>query len=197
MRFASWITILAILGASAWASAATPTANVDSCGIEWNQVQALPDFADQLVRWQALAPKCAKSGIYEVRLAGLLTLAGRYDEAREAVRSGLALDTPFRKELLGARAAISLNTMQLADAQKQYQALISSYPDYFDGYCGMGALRLMERKFPEAVDYSPLFKNMSGNIQLHRLGLIRYRDLSRICASCQLRHKYSACDSAE
>ena len=153
MRFVSWVAMLGMLGSSAWAGASTAMANADTCTAEWSQVGALPDFADQLVRWQALAPKCAKSGIYEARLAGLLTLTGDYDKAREAVRDGLALDTPFKKELLGAKAAISLNTMQLADAQKQYQALITSYPDYFDGYCGMGALRLMERKFPEAVDY--------------------------------------------
>lgn len=127
--------------------------NANTCDAEWTQVQALPHFPDQLARWQALAPKCAGSGLYEVRLTGLLTVTGRYDEARQAVRGGLALNTAYKKELLGADAAISLNTMQLADAQKQYQALIASYPDYFDGYCGMGALMLMERKFPQAVDY--------------------------------------------
>jgi len=152
MRFASWVTILAMLGGSAGARTATPT-TVDTCDTEWSQVQALPNWTDQLARWQQLAPKCAKSGLYEVRLTGLLTVTGQYEEATKAVRGGLALDTPYRKELLGARAAISLSTLQLADAQKQFQALIASYPDYFDGYCGMGALMVMERKFPEAVDY--------------------------------------------
>ena len=153
MRFAIWVTILAMLGGSAGARTARPARNVDTCDTELSQVQALPNRTDQLARWRQLAPKCAKSGLYEVRLAELLTLTGRYEEATQAVRDGLALDTPYRKELLGARAAISLNMLHLANAQKQYQALIASYPDYFDGYCGMGALMLMERKFPEAVDY--------------------------------------------
>lgn len=186
MRFASWVTILAMLGGSAWASAATATGNADTCEAEWSQVEALPGFADQLVRWRALAPKCARSGLYEVRLAGLLTETSRYDEAREAVRSGLDLDTPYRKELLGARAAISLNTMQLADAQKQYQTLIASYPDYFDGYCGMGALMLMERKFREAVDYL----NQAAR---HQQSWIIYRHLT--IAYAQLHQHKEAVDA--
>jgi tetratricopeptide (TPR) repeat protein len=63
------------------------------------------------------------------------------------------LNTPYKKELLGADAAITLNMMQLDKAQQQYQALIDSYPDYFDGYCGMGAVMLERRKFAEALDY--------------------------------------------
>lgn len=151
-RLAAWVVILAMLG-SRWASGATTVSNVSTCEAEWSQVLELPHFSDQLARWQAAAPKCAGNGLYEVRLTGLLTVTGRYNEARQAVRAGLALNTPYKKELLGADAAISLNTMQLADAQKQYQVLIASYPDYFDGYCGMGALRLMERRFTEAVTY--------------------------------------------
>ena len=153
MRIAGWVTALAVLGGSTWATAATTMSNVNTCDGEWSQVQTLPHFPDQLARWQALGPRCAKTGLYEVRLAGLLTLVGRYNEARDAVHTGLALDTPYKKQLLSARAAIALNTLQFADAQKQYQALITTYPDYFDGYCGMGALMLMERKFPEAVQY--------------------------------------------
>ena len=153
MLLARWVAIVAMLGGSAAARAATPTTNVDTCDTEWSQVLALPNRTDQIARWRHLAPKCAKSGLYEVRLTGLLTVTGQYEEATEAVRGGLALDTPYRKDLLGARAAISLSKLQLADAQKQYQALIASYPDYFEGYCGMGALMVMERKFPEAVDY--------------------------------------------
>lgn len=153
MRITGWVVMLAALAGASLTPAATTTSNVNTCDGEWSQVAALPQFQDRLARWRALAPKCARSGLYEVRLAGLLTLVGRYDEAKQAVHTGLALGTPYKKQLLSAMAAIALNTMRLADAKKEYQALIASYPDYFDGYCGMGALMLMERKFPEAVDY--------------------------------------------
>lgn len=153
MRIAGWIAILAVLGGSTCATAATTMSNANTCDTEWTQVEALPHFQDRLARWQALAPKCAKSGIYEARLATLLTLVGQYDEARKAARAGLALDTPYRKQLLATEAGIALNQGQLADAKKEYQALIASYPDYYDGYCGMGALMLVERKFPQAVTY--------------------------------------------
>ena len=170
-RLLGWVAILGTLAGCGWASAATAVCTVNTCEAEWGQVQALPRFPDQLARWQALAPECAGSGLYEVRLTGLLTVTGRYGEARQAARAGLALNTPYRKELLAANAAISLNTMQLADAQKQYQALIASYPDYFDGYCGMGALMLMERRFPDAIAYL-------NQAALHQQSWIIYRHLT-------------------
>jgi tetratricopeptide (TPR) repeat protein len=147
------LAVLAVLGAAPSATAVTNIVNVNICDAEWTAVEALPRFADRVSRWQALAPKCARSGLYEARLATLETLFGRYDEAREAVRAGLALDSPYKKELLSTMAGVALNQGQLADAQKQYQALITSYPNYYDGYCGIGAIMLIERKFPEAVRY--------------------------------------------
>lgn len=153
MRIVCCIATLVVLGGSTWATAATTMSNVNTCDTEWTQVEALPHFPDRLARWRTLAPQCAKTGIYEARLAALLTLVGRYEEAREAVRAGLALDSPYKKQLLSTMAGISLNTGQLSEAQREFQALIAAYPDYFDGYCGMGALMLMERKLPEAVRY--------------------------------------------
>lgn len=153
MRLAGSVAILVLLGGSTCATAAATMSDVNTCEGQWRQIEALPHLPDRLGHWQALAPKCAKSGLYEARLAALLTLAGRYDEARETVRAGLALNTPYKTQLLSVRAEIALNAMQLADAKRQYQALIASYPDYYAGYCGMGALMLMEQKFPEAVHY--------------------------------------------
>jgi tetratricopeptide (TPR) repeat protein len=153
VRIAGWIAMLAVLGTSRSATAVTNMVNVDICDAEWTQVEALPGFADRLSRWRALAAKCANSGMYEARLATLQTLLGWYDEARGTVRAGLALDTPYKKNLLSTMAGIALNQGQLVDAQRQYQALIVSYPDYFDGYCGMGTIMLTERKFAEAIRY--------------------------------------------
>ena len=110
--------MLAVLGTSQSATAATNIVNANICEAKWTQVEALPHFADRLSRWQALAPKCAKSGLYEARLATLQTLLGRYDEARETVRVGVALDTPYKKTLLSTMAAVALSQGQLADAQK-------------------------------------------------------------------------------
>jgi hypothetical protein len=77
VRIAGWIAMLAVLGTSRSATAATNIVNANICDTEWTQVEALPRFADRLSRWQALAPKCAKSGLYEARLATLQTLLGR------------------------------------------------------------------------------------------------------------------------
>lgn len=147
------LAMLAVLGTAQSATAVTNIINVNICDAEWTEVEALPRFADRLSRWQAVAPKCARSGLYEARLAALQTLLGRYDDAKKTVSAGLALSTPYKKNLLSAMAGVALSQGQLADAQKQYQALIASDPDYFAGYSGMGAVMLNERKFSEAVRY--------------------------------------------
>lgn len=153
MCIGGWIGVFALLGNSPWATAAATASNADTCDDAWSRVALLQPLPHRLASWQTLGSKCGKSGLYEVRLAGLLTLLGRYDDARNAVRTGLALDTPYEKQLLSAGAAVELNAMRLGDAERQYRALITSYPDYYDGYCGMGALMLMKRNIPEAVRY--------------------------------------------
>lgn len=169
--------MLVVLGTARVATAATNMINANTCEGEWTQVVALPQVADRLVRWQALAPTCAKSGLYEVRLAALQTVAGRYDEARETARAGLALNTSYKKQLLSAIAAVALNQGHLEDAQKQYQALIASYPDYFDGYCGTGAIMLIERRFSEAVRYLNEAAQHAQNPIIYRHLTIAYHQL--------------------
>lgn len=169
--------MLAVLGMARSATAVTTKVNVNTCEAEWTQVTALPRVADRLVRWQSVAPKCANSGLYEVRLAALQSVAGRYDEAEKTARAGLALDTPYKKELLSALAAVALNRGQVADALKQYQALISSYPDYFGGYCGTGAVMLIERKFSDAVHYLNEAARYAQNPICYRHLTIAYHQL--------------------
>jgi tetratricopeptide (TPR) repeat protein len=104
-------------------------------------------------------------------------MAGRYDEAEKTARAGLALDTSYKKELLSAMAAVALNRGQWGDALKQYQALISSYPDYFDGYCGTGAVMLIERKFSDAVRYLNEAARHAQNPIIYRHLTIAYAQL--------------------
>jgi tetratricopeptide (TPR) repeat protein len=177
MRIAGWTAMLALLGTARAATAVTNMINTNTCEGEWTQVGALPQVADRLAHWQALAPKCAKSGLYEVRLAALQTMVGRYDEAMATAHAGLALNTTYKKELLSAVAAVALNQGQYADALGEYQALIASYPDYFDGYCGSGAVMLIERRFSEAVRYLNEAAQRAQNPVIYRHLTIAYHQL--------------------
>jgi hypothetical protein len=71
MRIVGWTAMLVVLGTARVATAVTNMINANTCEGEWTQVVVLPQVADRLVHWQALAPTCAKSGLYEVRLAAL------------------------------------------------------------------------------------------------------------------------------
>jgi hypothetical protein len=129
------------------------TVNKDLCEDEWTHVQQVPAVGEQLRQWSALGNKCAHSGLYESRLARLNILAGQFEEARRVTRAGLALKSSYEKELLSAAAEIDLNQMKLDSALLQYEAIIKSYPDYYDGYGGVGTVKLMQHNFTEAVQY--------------------------------------------
>src|SRR5882757_1373925 len=72
------------------------TANKDLCDDEWNGMQDLSP-ADRVRHWASVGPKCGNSGLYEVRLARLNTIVGRYEDARRVVDTGLALHSPYEK----------------------------------------------------------------------------------------------------
>jgi len=128
-------------------------ANKDFCEDAWGHVQQAPAVTDRLQQWSALNTQCGNSGLYESRLARLNILAGRFEEARRVAQAGLALKSPYEKELLSTEAEIDLNQFRLDKALLQYVALIKSYPDYYDGYAGVGTVKLMQHNFTEAVQY--------------------------------------------
>ena len=146
-----WTALLGLVALSAMDNVMATTANKDLCEAEWTHLQQVPAVAERLRQWSALGAKCGNSGLYESRLARLNILAGRFDEARRVTEAGLALKSPYEKELLSTAAEIDLNQMKLETALRQYEALIKAYPDYYDGYGGVGTVKLMQHQFTEAV----------------------------------------------
>jgi tetratricopeptide (TPR) repeat protein len=130
------------------------TVNNNSCNQEWERVlRQFPRPQDRLREWSSLSAKCANSGIYESRLGTLYTIAHRFDEARRAVEAGLALNTSYRKELLSTLAGVDLSESKLDAALATYQTIAKDYPDWFDGYSGIGTVEMLRGKFDEAVRY--------------------------------------------
>jgi len=128
--------------------------NKNPCNDEWEKaLKQIPKLEDRLREWSSLGGKCGNSGIYESRLSTLYTQAGLYDKARKTAEGGLALQTSYKKELLGAIADANLAEQKIEPAYQQYEALIKTYPDWYDGYLGIGTIKLIQGKYEEAVRY--------------------------------------------
>lgn len=173
-------TLMVFAGLSAlWATnpSMAGSANKDLCDDEWNGMQDLSP-ADRVNHWASMGPKCGKSGLYEVRLARLNTIVGRYEDARRVVDTGLALHSPYEKELLSAGAEADTGLRKLDSALRTYMQLIADYPDYYDGYGGVGSVKLLQHQFPEAVKYlneaakrgKPLYIFRDLVIAYHQMG---------------------------
>ena len=154
------------------------SANTDLCEDEWTRLQDVPAAADRLRQWAVLGAKCGNSGLYEMRLARLNILVGRYEDARRVVHTGLALQSPYEMQLLSAAAEIDTGEQKYDSALQLYKQLIAEYPDYYDGYGGVGSVKLLQHQFTEAVKYlneaakrgKPLYIFRNLVIAYHQLG---------------------------
>jgi tetratricopeptide (TPR) repeat protein len=154
--------------------------NRASCNDEWDKVlKQSAKVEDRLRNWSALSAKCGNSGIYEPRLGTLYTQAGQYDKARAVVESGLTLKTPYRKELLSTLAGVDLSQQNLSRALERYESMVKSYPDWYDGYSGVGAVKLMQGKFEDAVRYLSEAAKREKRIHIYRNLTIAYHQLGK------------------
>ncbi len=124
------------------------------CKDEWRQTLQSPASTEDKIReWSRLKAKCGISGLYEYRLGMLYALAGWYDKARTVAQSGLALGTPYEKELLSVISNADMGLGDLDSSLLGYEALIKKYPEYYDGYARVGAVKLVQHKFEESIQY--------------------------------------------
>src|SRR5258708_11597290 len=124
------------------------------CKDEWRQTMQSPaSTGDQIRPWSRLRAKPGISGLYEDRLGVLYLLAGRYDEARTVAQTALAPGTPYEKYLLSVIANADLGQGNLDSALLRYEALIKKYPEYYDGYAGVGAVNVVQHKYDKSIQY--------------------------------------------
>jgi tetratricopeptide (TPR) repeat protein len=124
------------------------------CNDEWQQtVKSSADPESKIREWSGLKAKCDISGLYEARLATLYIFAGRYDEGRTVAQTALSPGSPYEKELLSVIANADMGLENLDASLLDYETLIKKYPDYYDGYAGVGAVKLLQHKYEESIQY--------------------------------------------
>ena len=150
------------------------------CKDEWRQTMQSPASTEDKIRqWSGLRAKCGISGLYEDRLGVLYLLAGRYDEARTVAQTALAPGTPYEKYLLSVIANADLGQGNLDSALLRYEALIKKYPEYYDGYAGVGAVNVVQHKYEESIQYLNEGAKRARVLDIYRNLTIAYALLGR------------------
>jgi tetratricopeptide (TPR) repeat protein len=112
-------------------------------------------------------------------LGNLYTAARLYDKARKVAETGLALKTLYQKELLSTLAGVDVSEQKLDAALEKFQAVVKAYPDWYDGYEGVGTVKLMQRKFEEAIQYLNEANKRERRAYTYRNLTIAYHQLKR------------------
>ncbi len=150
------------------------------CKDEWRQTLQSPASTEDKIReWSGLKAKCGISGLYEYRMGVLDVLAGRYDEARTVTQAALAPGTPYEKYLLSVIANADLGQGNLDSSLLRYEALIKKYPEYYDGYAGVGAVKLVQHKIEESIQYLNEGAKRARTLDIYRNLTIAYAQLGR------------------
>ena len=178
------VAVLAVASASASGKPMSVRVNHESCTAEWLQIgQGSTNTQEQIRSWLAVAEKCARSGLYEARLALLYVLDGRLDDARTAIDTGLALKTPYEKELTSVLANVEMGEGKLDDSLQRYERLIRIYPKFFDAYAGAGAVKVLQRRFSEALTYLSEARALGKTAAMYRNLIVTYDQLGKYDAA--------------
>ena len=130
-------------------------ATVNTCEKEWDEVltsKSLSSYDSKIEYWKSKSKLCSKTGIYEFRVGHLYTMSGQLSKAESAFNKGLSYKTGYRKELLSGLASLYLKKRDWTSAESLNNSIITEYPQWYDGYQGLGTVKLIQGKFKEAID---------------------------------------------
>jgi len=146
----------------------------NSCEKEWDEVlssKSLSSYDSKIEYWKSKSKACGKTGIYEFRLGHLYTMSGQLSKAESAFNNGLSYKTKYRKELLSGLADLHLKKSDWKSAESTYKRIISEYPQWYNGYQGLGIVKLIKKEFKQSID----LLNKSNQLQATSLS---YRNLT-------------------
>lgn len=150
------------------------TAAKNTCENEWDEVlssKSMLSIDSKIEYWKSKSKICSKTGIYEFRMGHLYTVSGQLSKAESAFYKGLSFKTEYRKELLSGLADLHLKKRDWASAESTYKSIISEYPQWYNGYQGLGIVKLINKEFKQSID----LLNKSNQLQATALS---YRNLT-------------------
>jgi tetratricopeptide (TPR) repeat protein len=174
-------TVLLMTGAFSIVSAAAASQD-DPCADDYRRIilddKAYPWGSAKIAAMEKIAGRCAKTtGQYEFRLASLYTEAGKLENAEGLIKQGLAQKTEYKRELDLALGDLYIMRGDLHGAEGQFQRLVKDYPSWAFGYMKIGAVRLDQRRFREAVGFLEKANVLEKNAFTYRCLAIAHSQL--------------------
>jgi len=151
--------------------------------------------AEKVTAYSAVSEQCAGTGIYEFRLGALQNMAAQPDAAEKSFRRGLALQSPYEKELLMGLGDVYMTRQDLAEAEKTFLRLVEDYPDWFYGALKMCELKVDQKDFSAAVTYCEQSNRLQPNAFNYRNLTIAYHQLGRHAETVAAANKAYELDS--
>lgn len=132
------------------------TLNTNTCEKEYAEIlhgNTYPTHDAKLKYWHSLKNKCGGSGFYEYRLGVLSLQAGDLGAANTAFKQGLALHSPYQKEILLGMSDLALAKGDTKGGVSGAEELMREYPNWFAGYQQMGSIKLRLGDFADSIPY--------------------------------------------
>ena len=146
----------------------------NTCEKEWDEVlssKSMSSIESKIEYWKRKSKDCGKTGIYEFRMGHLYTASGKLSKAESALNKGLSYKTEYKKELLSGLADLHLKKRDWKSAESKYKSIIAEYPQWYNGYQGLGTVKLIKKDFKQSID----LLNKSNQLQATALS---YRHLT-------------------
>lgn len=167
--------------------------NLVECKNHWKKVVSEVGSAsvDKLLeRWLADEKVCASNSYYRLKLGWLYVHQGNYDQAENAFKSGLELNTNYKRKLMSGLADIYFHKATrdgkeelYVKARESYQEIVNLYPDWYGGYEQLAVLEMVEGDYQASVNYGEKALSMKSSLLTYRTLAISYQYIGSYQAS--------------
>lgn len=167
--------------------------NLVECKNHWKKVVGEVGSAsvDKLLeRWLADEKVCTSNSYYQLKLGWLYLHQGDYDRAKNAFKSGLKLNTNYKRKLMSGLADIYFHKATrdgeqelYVKARKSYQKIVNLYPDWYGGYEQLAVLEMIEGDYQSSVNYGEKALSIEPSLLTYRTLAISYKYIESYQAS--------------
>jgi len=154
-------------------------ADIDDCKSKYNSFISNNAYTsnEKIKRFEELSGECSKSGLYEHQLAKLYFDAGRYDDAKKTLLSGLSYKTDFDKELKSDLVDAYVALGNYKESENIANSLITDYENWYGGYYALGEMRLLNRRFREGIEYLEKSNSLQSSQGAYLMLVIAYHQI--------------------
>jgi len=163
-------------------SAAPPSTAQAECQSAWQRLADKPAGSDALLEaWKAYEPRCKGTGVYEIRLASILTDRDEFDLARKVLQTTAVPDN-YKKQMESAEITVDYLQAMATGERARLERVEARAAKYTQANAGvvpilaeLGHTRLVLGKYEQAIaPLETVVDSGHGNVGDHRNLTVAY-----------------------